>query len=41
MKASRVSRETVAALRAQGFSVRDTASLMGVTAQRVSQLAHA
>lgn len=39
--AARVSRETVAALREDGLPMRDVARLMGISAQRVSQLAHA
>ena len=38
-KAAEASREIVADLRAQGFTVRDVASLLGVTPSRVSQLA--
>lgn len=39
--AARTSRETVAALREDGLPMRDVARLMGISTQRVSQLAHA
>ena len=38
-QASLASRAAVSRLRAEGLSVRDVAALMGVTPQRVSQLA--
>jgi predicted RNase H-like HicB family nuclease len=40
-RAWRASREVVADLRAQGLTVRDVATLIGVTPSRVSQLASA
>ena len=39
--AARTSRETVAALREDGLPMREVARLMGISTQRVSQLAHA
>jgi hypothetical protein len=38
-RASRLSREAVGRLRAEGMTVRDVGGLLGVSAQRVSQLA--
>lgn len=38
--AARTSRETVAALRESGLPMRDVAHLMGISTQRVSQLAN-
>lgn len=39
-RASALARSTVATLRNQGFTVRDVASIIGVTPQRVSMLSH-